>query len=54
MLNVHKNHMAYYGRWGGGGGGYGRGRGEEEDYIPIATLGQTGSQSLKSDKLHDD
>ena len=37
VLNVHRNHEAYYlgtGRmWGRGYGG-----GEERDYIPIATL----------------
>ena len=41
MLNVHRNHQAYYGRgegvcvWGGGGG---YGGGGEVDYIPISTL----------------
>ena len=40
VLNVHRNHEAYYGRAkGGGGGGGGRMEvGEEGGYIPIATL----------------
>ena len=49
VLNVHRNHKAYYGRGEGGGGGYGGGRGEEvgggggmevgeENYIPVAAL----------------
>ena len=41
VLNVHRNHKAYYGRgegWGRGGGGEGIEVGEEGDYIPIATL----------------
>ena len=45
VLNVHRNHKAYFGTgrrgWGGGGGGGGgkaTGVGEEGDYIPIATL----------------
>ena len=37
VLNVHRNHKAYYGREEGGGEG-GRGGGEEVDYIHIATL----------------
>ena len=43
VLNVHRNHKAYYGRgkgreWGMEVGGGGGGRGEEINYIPIATL----------------
>ena len=37
VLNVHRNHKAYYGRGDGGGGG-GMEVGVEGDYIPIATL----------------
>ena len=37
VLNIHRNHKAYYGR-AGGGGGEGMEVGEEGDYIPIATV----------------
>ena len=36
VLNVHRNHKAYYGRGEGGEGGMEVGR--EGDYIPIATV----------------
>ena len=39
VLNVHRNHKAYWGRGEGGEGGEGGIEvGEEGDYIPIATL----------------
>ena len=41
VLNVHRNHKAYYGLGEGGVGGGGDGSmevGGEGDYIPIATL----------------
>ena len=38
VLNVHRNHKAYYGRGEGGGGIGGLEVGGEGDYIPIATL----------------
>ena len=37
VLNVHRNHEAYYGRGEGGGGGRGVEVGEEGDYVPIVT-----------------
>ena len=37
VLNVHRNHEAYYGRVQGGGGG-GKEMEEEVDYIPVATM----------------
>ena len=37
VLNVHRNHKAYYGLGEGGGRG-GMEVGREGDYIPIATL----------------
>ena len=40
MLNVHRNHKAYWGRAEGGGEGVLRVR-EEGDDIPIATLAVT-------------
>ena len=37
ILNVHRNHNAYYG-WGEEGGGRGMEVGDEGDYVPIAIL----------------
>ena len=40
MLNVHRNHKAYWGRGEGGGGGgeWGMKVVQEGDYIPIVSL----------------
>ena len=52
VLNVHRNHQAFYGRGEGGGGGMEVGG--EGDYIPIATLSPPNDSCIKvgSDERH--